>query len=92
MAPVPRDVPWPKDGHRTADNRNDPRSHQDQDGTGAVAIVGFSFTFPQDVTSSVSFWDLLMESRNTVTKFPQDRLSADALYHPDRNRRGQVSQ
>ena len=92
MAPLPPDVPWPKDGHRTANNRNDLQSHQNQDEMGAVAIVGFSFTFPQGVTSSDSFWDLLMESRNTVTKVPHDRLSVDALYHPDRNRRGQVSQ
>ena len=56
-----------------------------------VAVVGMSFGFPQDATSSDAFWKILMEQRNTATEFPPDRLNVDAIYHPDVNRRGQVS-
>ena len=57
----------------------------------SVAIIGMSFGFPQDATSSEPFWRMLMEQRNTATNFPTDRLNVDAMYHPDGNRRGQVS-
>ena len=56
-----------------------------------VAVIGMSFGFPQDATSSDSFWKMLMEQRNTATDIPPDRLNVDAIYHPDPNRRGQVS-
>ncbi len=56
-----------------------------------IAIVGLSFEFPQDATSLDAFWELLMSKRNTATEFPKDRISLSAMYHPDRNRRGQVS-
>ena len=57
----------------------------------SLAIIGFSLEFPDEVTSSDSLWKLLMEKRNTVKEFPRDRLNVDAMYHPDSNRRGQVS-
>lgn len=55
-----------------------------------IAVIGYSFGFPQDATDSVAFWDLLMEKRNTATSFPANRMNNDAMYHPDVNRRGQV--
>ena len=56
-----------------------------------VAVVGLSFGFPQEATSSDTFWELLMNKRNTATEFPESRLSISAMYHPDQNRKGQVS-
>ncbi len=56
-----------------------------------IAIVGLSFEFPQNATSSDAFWELLMSKGNTATGFPEHRLAVSAMYHPDRNRRGQVS-
>ena len=56
----------------------------------AVAVVGMSLGFPQDVTSSDAFWKILMEQRNTATSFPPSRLNINAMYHPDSGRRGQV--
>lgn len=57
----------------------------------AIAVVGFSIGFPQDATSSDAFWEVLMEKRNTASTIPNARMNIDALYHPDTNRRGQVS-
>ena len=64
---------------------------QDQDKLEPIAVVGISFGFPQNATSSEAFWDILMKKGNTGTEFPPERLSTDQLYHPDPNRRGQVS-
>ncbi|KAL9639494.1 MAG: hypothetical protein Q9204_001069 [Flavoplaca sp. TL-2023a] len=56
-----------------------------------VAIVGLSFGFPGDATSSEAFWELLMTRRGTATKFPESRSSISSIYHPDQSRKGQVS-
>ena len=55
-----------------------------------VAIVGLSFGFPQEATSSDAFWELLMSKQNTATEFPQSRLNISSMYHPDHSRKGQV--
>ncbi len=68
-----------------------PHVPQDHDLVEPIAIVGFSLRFPQDATSVDSFWKMLMEGRCTATGFPEDRLSAAAIYHPDGTRRGTVS-
>lgn len=56
----------------------------------AIAVVGLSLGFPQDVTTSDALWELMWEKRNTATKIPPERLNIDSIYHPDRHRRGQV--
>jgi acyl transferase domain-containing protein len=63
----------------------------DTDKLEPVAIVGMSFGFPGEATTSQSFWNMMMEKRNASQDFPKERLSIDAIYHPDSNRRGQVS-
>ncbi|KAF7128246.1 hypothetical protein CNMCM5793_002788 [Aspergillus hiratsukae] len=56
-----------------------------------LAVVGFSFKFPEDATSSESFWQMLLEGRCVSTEFPADRMNIDAHYHPDRNRLDSIS-
>ncbi|KAE8137530.1 putative polyketide synthase [Aspergillus pseudotamarii] len=56
----------------------------------AIAVVGLSLGFPQDVTTSDALWELMWNKRNTATKVPSERLNIDSIYHPDRHRRGQV--
>ncbi|KAB8225746.1 putative polyketide synthase [Aspergillus novoparasiticus] len=56
----------------------------------AIAVIGLSLGFPQDVTTSDALWELMWNKRNTATKVPPDRLNIDSIYHPDRHRRGQV--
>ena len=91
MAPfLDGDIPLERNGATT----KDPHVAQIQkhaDKFDPVAIVGLSFEFPQDITSSDAFWKLLMSKGNTATEFPKNRLAISAMYHPDRNRRGQVS-
>ncbi len=48
-----------------------------------VAVVGIGCRFPGDVTGPESFWDLLVEGRNAISRIPADRWDADAFYHPD---------
>lgn len=52
----------------------------------SIAIIGFSLKFPQDATSSETFWDMLMQKRSACTEFPKDRLNVEAFYHPDPKR------
>ncbi|GIJ99437.1 type I iterative polyketide synthase [Aspergillus viridinutans] len=56
-----------------------------------LAVVGLSFKFPEDATSSDAFWQMLLEGRCVSTEFPADRMNIDAHYHPDRNRLDSIS-
>lgn len=53
-----------------------------------VAVVGLSFGFPGEATSSDEFWELLMTGRGTATEFPNNRMNISSMYHPDQGRRG----
>jgi phthiocerol/phenolphthiocerol synthesis type-I polyketide synthase B len=48
-----------------------------------VALVGVGCRFPGGVTGPDSFWDLLVEGRNAISRVPADRWDADAFYDPD---------
>ncbi|KAI9647506.1 hypothetical protein NHQ30_003891 [Ciborinia camelliae] len=58
----------------------------DSDVVEPLVIVGLSFRFPEDATSSERFWRMMTEKRNAMTKIPKDRMNIDAFYHPDRER------
>lgn len=62
----------------------------DQDTLEPIAVIGFSFTFPEDATSAETFWSMMMEGRCVSTEWPQDRLNGSALYHPDPERLSSV--
>lgn len=66
-------------------------SSRDHDTTEPLAIVGISLRFPQEAVTEEGFWDTLIQQKNTFTVFPEDRLSASAIYHADSRRRGTVS-
>ncbi|KAL9110460.1 MAG: hypothetical protein Q9227_005004 [Pyrenula ochraceoflavens] len=51
-----------------------------------LAIVGFSFRFPQEAVTTKGFWDMLIKKRCASTETPSDRWHVDAHYHPDNNR------
>lgn len=63
----------------------------DQDRRDPIAIVGVSFGLPAGATTSDTFWKMMMEKRNASQDFPASRLNIDQIYHPDPNRKGQVS-
>lgn len=56
-----------------------------------IAIVGFSFKFPQEATSQEAFWSMLMEKKCAMTEWPKDRLNIGAFHHPDKDRIDTVS-
>lgn len=65
------------------------------DGLGDVleglAVVGFSFKFPQEATSPRGFWDMLVAARCVSTEFPPERLNIDGFYNAGDERTGTVS-
>lgn len=48
-----------------------------------IAVVGIGCRFPGDVTGPDSFWDLLIDGRNAISRVPADRWDADAFYDPE---------
>ncbi|CAG8944284.1 unnamed protein product [Penicillium salamii] len=48
-----------------------------------LAIIGMAWKFPQNTDSADDLWKLMLDSRSTNTAFPEDRLNANAFYHPD---------
>lgn len=57
-----------------------------------IAVIGFSFEYPQDADSPASFWSMLEERRCAMTEWPQDRINLDAFYHRDEDREERVRQ
>ncbi|KAA8624680.1 Polyketide synthase modules [Pyrenophora tritici-repentis] len=55
-----------------------------------IAIVGFGFKFPQDITNTESLWKLLMERRSTMTEIPKNRWNIDGFYKEHGHRPGTV--
>ncbi|EEA25741.1 polyketide synthase, putative [Talaromyces marneffei ATCC 18224] len=49
-----------------------------------IAICGLAFKFPQDATSVEAFWKMLVEKRNAMTDYPNDRLNIAGFFNPSR--------
>lgn len=56
-----------------------------------LAIVGISFRFPQDATSTESFWKMLEERRSAMTEIPAERMNINSFYHAAEERVDTVS-
>ncbi|KAL7624922.1 hypothetical protein AAE478_004136 [Parahypoxylon ruwenzoriense] len=48
-----------------------------------IAIVGLSFKLPQDAVDESSFWKVLENGRNLMTKWPESRTNLNTFYDPD---------
>lgn len=55
-----------------------------------IAVVGLSLRFPENATSADGFWNLMMQKRCVSQSFPEDRINAQGIYHPDPNRHDTV--
>lgn len=55
-----------------------------------VAVIGIAIKFPQDATSTESFWNMLMDRRSALTDVPKDRYNIDAFWSPDASEPGTV--
>ncbi|KAL9076207.1 MAG: hypothetical protein Q9157_003764 [Trypethelium eluteriae] len=51
-----------------------------------IAVIGFSFKFPQEATTPEGFWNLLENAKCASTEFPPTRINGNAYYHPDYSR------
>ena len=71
---VPGGAPYPDDAHNAHDFLE------------AIAVIGFSFKYPQDAISPASLWSMLEEKRCAMTEWPKDRINLDAFYHRDEDR------
>ena len=60
--------------------------HLKSDKTEPIAVVGFSFQFPQEAINSDAFWQVLRNKRCVMTEWPRDRVNIDAFHHPDSKR------
>lgn len=65
-------------------------SASSHNGVVPIAIVGFGFKFPQDITNAESLWKLLMERRSTMTEIPQNRWNIEGFYKEHGHRPGTV--
>jgi hypothetical protein len=71
-----------------------PTSNPELDGNALaepIAIIGFSFKFPDDADTPDGFWKMLMEQRNAARDFPADRINVNGHYRKE-NRHNSVSQ
>lgn len=55
-----------------------------------IAIIGLSMKFPQDAVSIESFWQMMLDRRSSLVRFPKNRLNIDAFYDPEPARLGTV--
>jgi hypothetical protein len=49
-----------------------------------IAIVGFSFKFPQEGDTQDGFWKMLLEKLCAMTEFPADRMSVKGHYRKEK--------
>ncbi len=52
-------------------------------GAEPVAVVGIGCRFPGDVAGPESYWRLLVDGQDAITRIPADRWDADAFFDPD---------
>jgi hypothetical protein len=62
----------------------------DEDRNSDIAIIGFSFEFPEADTVE-DFWDLMIEGRCVASEFPRNRLEKFRYHSLDESRKGTVS-
>ncbi|KAF2463868.1 ketoacyl-synt-domain-containing protein [Lindgomyces ingoldianus] len=52
----------------------------------AIAIVGFSFRFPQDADDVNGFWDIILNGKSTMTEVPKNRWDINGYYSHDQSK------
>ena len=78
-------------GHENDINGHDQGTNGvDNDHLEPIAVVGFSLKFPQDASSTQSFWNMLVEGRSAMTKAPKERFNIDSLHVPNTKRLDEV--
>src|SRR5215204_2602814 len=47
-----------------------------------IAIVGMGCRFPGGANTPATFWQILLEGRDTVTEIPRDRIDLEPYFDP----------
>ena len=55
-----------------------------------IAIIGIGCRFPGHVDSPESFWQLLSNKTDAISKVPSDRWNAEEFFHPVYQTRGKI--
>ncbi|KAL8791806.1 MAG: hypothetical protein Q9195_005615 [Heterodermia aff. obscurata] len=78
------------DSHGANDGGSDQIQEKDNDNdvTEPIAVIGFSFTFPQEATSAEAFWEMLLEGKSASTFVPHDRYHWKSFYDENPYRTG----
>jgi acyl transferase domain-containing protein len=56
-----------------------------------IAVIGFSFKFPQGADDERSFWDVLKNGRNLMTPWPKARSTFDSMENPSQTEGSEVT-
>lgn len=56
-----------------------------------IVIVGMAAKFPQEARTVEDLWNFLLQARQAMTDFPQDRINCHGYYHPDPEHGGTVT-
>lgn len=86
MSPLMDDGPARTEDQEQTNSSKD--QHREQE---AVAIIGYSYRFPEEAINDEQFWQLLMDKRCAMAEFPSDRMNVSRWCHPDKKRRGQMA-
>ncbi|KAI1260128.1 putative polyketide synthase [Xylariaceae sp. FL1019] len=76
-------------GHESPPLAKPSRASGDTCSKGDIAVLGFSFEFPQ-ASSEESLWSLIVNGESTARTFPPDRLSSTRYHDPNRTRPGTI--
>jgi acyl transferase domain-containing protein len=63
-------------------------THDVEDATMPIAIIGMSARLPGDATDPESLYKMCAEARDAWSTVPSNRFNHAAFYHPDANRNG----
>lgn len=55
-----------------------------------IAIIGMAAKFPQEARTVEDLWNFLLQARQAMTDFPNDRINRHGHYHPDAEHGGTV--
>ncbi|KAI1806439.1 hypothetical protein F4811DRAFT_510997 [Daldinia bambusicola] len=72
--------------HTDGSSTSSARSLTETSGSGDIAIVGLSFKLPQDADDDASFWNILENKRNLMTKWPESRVKTDSFLDNPRHK------
>lgn len=79
------------EGYQTINGCNSSSSRLENDPVEPLAIVGFSFKYPQEADTTEGLWTVLKEKRDVMTEWPKDRINLESFFYKDEGQKQNVS-